>query len=98
MAPLSLYTYTIVTPVPPPPPTKNIYIYIYIYIHIYIIIIYIYIYIYIYSDCSGPYSKLCHDLPHDEAMDPQFNISQDKAHLVLGGEGCMWGETVAPWA
>ncbi|CAE7534192.1 hexb2 [Symbiodinium natans] len=30
------------------------------------------------------------------AMDPQFNISQDKAHLVLGGEGCMWGETVDP--
>ncbi|CAE7675787.1 hexb1 [Symbiodinium microadriaticum] len=30
------------------------------------------------------------------AMDPQFNISSDKAHLVLGGEGCMWGETVDP--
>mmetsp|Transcript_63827 Transcript_63827/g.149888 ORF Transcript_63827/g.149888 Transcript_63827/m.149888 type:complete len:515 (-) Transcript_63827:66-1610(-) len=29
-------------------------------------------------------------------QDPQFNISQEAADLVLGGEGCMWGETVDP--
>ena len=32
-----------------------------------------------------------------EVLDPTTNISADKAHLVLGGEGCMWGETVDAW-
>ncbi|CAJ1457286.1 unnamed protein product [Effrenium voratum] len=29
-------------------------------------------------------------------LEPLTNISSDKAHLVIGGEGCMWGETVDP--
>jgi len=33
---------------------------------------------------------------HMYVLDPTTNISADKAHLVLGGEGCMWGETVDP--